>query len=138
MKQFVQICSFDNYIEANLVLGMLQDQGINCHLQDEHTITIDPLLSPALGGMKLMVYKTQAPRAVELLKEAEKEYVKTINCPFCKTQSLEVVVKTKKPGSLWNALKSMLLTGQTETVTKKFVCKNCGSSFKELPRAENF
>jgi hypothetical protein len=52
---FIQVRSYDNYIYAHIVLSMLQDSGINCHLKDEYTITIDPLLSPALGGIKLMV-----------------------------------------------------------------------------------
>lgn len=52
-------------------MGMLQEAGINCHLKDEYTVTVDPFLSPAIGGMKLMVYATQAERAAELLKETE-------------------------------------------------------------------
>ena len=68
---FVQLRSFDNYIYAHITLSMLQDAGINCHLKDEYMITLDPLLSPALGGMKLMVYPSQAQRAIELLEEAE-------------------------------------------------------------------
>jgi hypothetical protein len=48
---------------------MLQDSGINCHLKDEYTITIDPLLSPALGGIKLMVAGSQLERALELLEQ---------------------------------------------------------------------
>jgi hypothetical protein len=69
---FIQIRSFDNYIYAHIVLGMLQDAGINCHLKDEYTITIDPFLSPAIGGMKLMVHSSQAERAVELLEQTER------------------------------------------------------------------
>ena len=70
---FVELCSFDNYVTANITLGMLQNAGINCHLKDELTITIDPLLSPMLGGIKIMVYESQAQRALELLNEREKE-----------------------------------------------------------------
>ena len=69
---FIQIRSFDNYIYAHIVLGMLQDAGINCHLKDEYTITIDPFLSPAIGGMKLMVHSSQAERAIELLEQTER------------------------------------------------------------------
>ncbi len=72
---FVQVRSFDNYIQANIQLGMLQEEGINCHLIDEYIITLDPLLSPALGGMKLMVYETQAGRALDLLKESERDEI---------------------------------------------------------------
>jgi hypothetical protein len=66
---YIQVRSYDNYIYAHIVLSMLQDAGINCHLKDEYTITIDPLLSPALGGIKLMVAGSQLERALELLAE---------------------------------------------------------------------
>jgi hypothetical protein len=69
---FVHLRSFDNYVQANIQLGMLQDLGINCHLQDEYTITIDPLLSNAIGGMKLMVFDTQVSRALSILEQTEK------------------------------------------------------------------
>jgi hypothetical protein len=69
--EFVQLRSFDNYISAHIRLGMLQDAGINCHLKDEYSVTIQPFLSPALGGMKLMVYPSQIERASRLLEETE-------------------------------------------------------------------
>jgi hypothetical protein len=69
--EFVEVRAFDNYIYAHIVLARLQDAGINCHLKDEFTITIDPLLSPALGGIKLMVAAAQADSALELLAEPE-------------------------------------------------------------------
>jgi len=71
VMNFVQLRAYDNYISAHISMGMLQDAGINCHLENEHTITLDPFLSPALGGMKLMVYPTQVERAVRLLEQAE-------------------------------------------------------------------
>jgi len=51
-------------------MGRLTDEYINCHLQDEYTVTIDPLLSNAVGGIKLMVAETQAERALEILNTA--------------------------------------------------------------------
>jgi hypothetical protein len=66
---FIQVRSYDNYIYAHIILSMLQDAGINCYLKDEYTITIDPLLSPALGGIKVMVADSQLERALELLEE---------------------------------------------------------------------
>jgi hypothetical protein len=71
--EFVQLRSFDNYISAHIRLGMLQDAGINCHLRDEYSVTIQPFLSPALGGMKLMVYPSQIERASRLLEETERQ-----------------------------------------------------------------
>jgi hypothetical protein len=69
---FVEVASFDNYVTANITLGMLQEAGINCHLKDEYTVTIDPFLSPMLGGIKIMVYEQQVQRAIELLNARDK------------------------------------------------------------------
>jgi hypothetical protein len=69
VDRFIEIGAYDNYIYAHIVLAKLRDAGINCHLKDEYTITIDPLLSPALGGIKLMVAQSQVGRAKELLEE---------------------------------------------------------------------
>jgi hypothetical protein len=69
--EFIQVRAFDNYIFAHIRMGMLQEAGINCHLKDEYTVTVDPFLSPALGGMKLMVESTQVQRALDLLKETD-------------------------------------------------------------------
>lgn len=65
--KYIPLCSFDNYIPAHIALGRLKEEFINCYLQDEYTVTIDPLLSNAIGGIKLMVAETQAQRALDIL-----------------------------------------------------------------------
>jgi DNA-directed RNA polymerase subunit M/transcription elongation factor TFIIS len=131
--EFVPLRSFDNYIEANIVLSMLMASNINCHLKDENTITIDPLLSPALGGIKLMVHHAHAERAWELLDDAEQQYLKSIPCPVCKAHTLKTVSITKKHKCKLAALISMLLNGQSVEVTKIYQCTTCGYDFRELP-----
>ena len=66
--KFVLLCSFDNYIPAHIALGRLKEEFINCYLQDEYSVTIDPFLSNAIGGIKLMVAETQLERAREILE----------------------------------------------------------------------
>jgi len=68
---FVLLATFDNYIPAHIALGKLKDEFINCYLQDEYTVTIDPLLSNAIGGIKLMVAVSQAERALDILNQKE-------------------------------------------------------------------
>ena len=45
---------YSNYIDANIIMGRLEEEGINCWLKDENTVTIDPILTNAVGGIKLM------------------------------------------------------------------------------------
>ncbi len=134
VMDFVQLRTFDNYIEANIVMNMLQHASINCHLKDENIITIDPLLSPALGGMKLMVHHAHVPRAWDLMEEAERAYLKDIPCPICKAHELKTVSITKNHRCKLAALASMLLNGHSVEVTKIYRCHKCGYDFKQLPR----
>ncbi|RYY53447.1 MAG: hypothetical protein EOO09_17955 [Chitinophagaceae bacterium] len=65
--KYVLLSSFDNYIDAHIALGRLEDAYINCHLRDDHSVTLNPFLSNAIGGIKLMVAESQASRATEVL-----------------------------------------------------------------------
>lgn len=65
---FIPILSFYDYIEANIILGRLQGEGINCWLKDENSATITPFFSNSIGGIKLMVASAQATRALELVE----------------------------------------------------------------------
>jgi hypothetical protein len=69
--EFVILQTFDNYISAHIALGRLKEEYINCHLQDEYSVTIDPFLSNAIGGIKLMVVEIQAERAMSILNSSQ-------------------------------------------------------------------
>ena len=64
---FVPLRSYDSYIPANLMLQRLEAEGIRGYLQDEHSVTINPLFANAVGGIKLMIFESQIGRAEELL-----------------------------------------------------------------------
>jgi hypothetical protein len=130
---YVELRSFDNYIEARIVLTMLQSGDINCHLKDEHILTVDPLLTPALGGIKLMVYHSQAERAWDLMEQAEHNYLKSIPCPVCKEHRLKLVSITRQHKCRLSAIISMLLNGSAMEIKKVYQCEGCGYDFKELP-----
>lgn len=132
---FKQIASFDNYLLANMTLGLLEENNINCHLKDENIVTIDPLLNPAVGGIKLMVHETQTDRAKALISEAEAAYLSELVCPYCKNKGLFAEEKTDTPQSFMGLLKNKILYGQSSLYSKKYRCKSCKSIIEELPSA---
>jgi hypothetical protein len=133
---FVNISSYDNYVNANMQLSMLEEQGINCHLKDEHTVTIDPLLSPAIGGIKLMVVESQVERARQILEDAETAWLETVPCPVCKNFTLQKIVNVTEFPTLWGKLVSMIANGQTREVKKYYRCTHCTSKFDDLPASQ--
>jgi len=130
---FKQIASYDNYMLANMTLGLLEENNINCHLKDENIVTIDPLLNPAVGGIKLMVDEIQFDRATGLLKEAETTYLDELTCPYCHNKGLVAEEKINAPQSFWGKLKNQIAYGQTATYKKQYRCKNCKSLLDKLP-----
>lgn len=130
---FKQIASYDNFMVANMTLGLLEENDINCHLKDENIVMIDPFLSPAVGGIKLMVADVQFDRAVQIIKEAEDSYIKQIPCNVCKNYTLKVEEKINSPNTFWGKLKNQIAYGQTATYTKQYRCNYCNNLFAELP-----
>jgi hypothetical protein len=130
---FKKIASYDNFMVANMTLGMLEENGINCHLKDENIVTIDPLLNPAVGGIKLMVADVQYERALTILKDAETNYIQQIPCKICKKNTLTMEEKINNPTTFWGKLKNQIAYGQTETYQKLYRCSTCNNLFSELP-----
>ena len=130
---YKQIASYDNFLLANMTLGLLQENNVNCYLKDENIVTVDPLLSPAIGGIKLLVEENDFADAEGLIKDAEAAYLKEIPCPNCKSLSLVVEEKTDNPTGFWEKLKNQVAYGQTSTYSKMYRCNNCKKLFSELP-----
>ena len=53
---FTTIATFPYSSEAQIVKGKLQSEGIQVYLADEYTIDSDPLISQAIGGVKIQVF----------------------------------------------------------------------------------
>ncbi len=133
---YLQLRSFDNYLYANILLSRLKDEGFDCYLKDENTITIDPLLSPAIGGMKLMVREEDVARAIALIERIEADHLATIPCPSCGQRALQQLKKTTGPKNFFAALLSQLFIGSTSQEKRFYRCSNCGKVMDEMPVAE--
>src|SRR5215510_12922242 len=96
MMNFVLLQSYDNYVSAHIAMGRLEEDGINCWLKDENTVTIDPVLTNAVGGIKLMVANTQAERAFELLKQFRSDQKSILKCGRCGSSNIELVTTPRK------------------------------------------
>lgn len=78
---------FEYSTEANLKKSKLDSEGIRTMLMDEKTVDSDPLISQAIGGVKLLVLNEDLEKAVEIYSEI-RDYVKDEDgndmiCPSC-------------------------------------------------------
>lgn len=134
--EYVQLRAYDNYIEAHLRLQQLEAEGIRAVLKDEYTVTIDPMLSNAVGGIKLMVPDVQWQRANTVIESLEKKYRGTLTCPQCGSHSIQKVANPHKPLNWFTALTSWLLGSYAIAVKDHYRCFECGYATDQLPEQE--
>lgn len=134
---FIHIDTFINYIDANIIQGRLESEGINCWLKDENTVTIDPILTNAVGGIKLMVADVQAERAVELLYSFREEKKKLIRCLHCGSGNVEFVSTPRKASNWIGALFGFFFGDFAIAVDKVYHCFDCEREFSEKEMDES-
>ena len=129
--RYVQLQSYDNYIEANIICSRLEQEEIVCWLKDENTVTIDPILTNAVGGIKLMVAESQAERAFELLKQFRSEQKSALKCPRCGSSNIEFVTTPRKASNWVGVIIGLLFTNYALSADKVYHCFSCGFEFEK-------
>ena len=133
---FIVAQVYSNYIDANIIMGRLEEEGINCWLKDENTVTIDPILTNAVGGIKLMVPESQADRAFELLRQFRVEQQSRLKCPRCGSSNVDLVTTPRKASNWVGVIIGLLFTNYALSPDKVYHCFECGFEFEELPQPE--
>lgn len=134
--EFSLLRSYDNYVSAHIVMGRLEEDGIRCWLKDENTVTIDPVLTHAVGGIKLMVDARQKERAVEILRVLDNEAKKTTPCPQCGSLNVDFV-STPRKASNWASVVVGFFTGYAIPVDKRYHCFDCGNEYDVKEKEED-
>lgn len=136
MNDFITIATYDDYLSANLDKQKLDEQGIDCYLADENTVTIKWILKNALGGIKLRVPAQQTEEALRILNEKREEMQvdfklegkeNDLICPNCGSNNTGTEKYSKSiAGWTW------LLLGFPITATpiKQHRCFYCGHKWE--------
>jgi hypothetical protein len=89
---FVAVAAFSQNTELPIVETQLNAMGIRYHLLGENTVAINPLLSGAIGGVRLMVHPEDAEAAAEIVQELRREQAEAYalaerTCPQCQSEN---------------------------------------------------
>ena len=130
---FKTIARFQYSSEAQIIKGRLEADGIQVFLSDNLTIDTDPLVSNAIGGVKLKVLSYQAEEAEAILKSINKFSVgndgEAIKCPNCKSERIELY-STINDGKAFFAFIFGVLFSSLPFYTKhKYRCEDCKTEF---------
>nr|WP_068891519.1 DUF2007 domain-containing protein [Pedobacter panaciterrae] len=135
MDKIVVFKTFYNPIEANIVKSRLMDSGVQCFLSDENTITINPLYTQALGGVKLHVFERDIPLVKSILHDENIQLPQEETepgaeiCPNCGSSHVGYVQATKKRFSLLTMIISFALLIYPFYAKKTYHCFDCEYEF---------
>ncbi|TBN03923.1 DUF2007 domain-containing protein [Hyunsoonleella flava] len=138
LQTFTTVAKFQYSSEAQIIKGRLESEGIQVFLRDNFTIDTDPLVSNAIGGVKLKVLSHQVEEAKEILNAINEYSINgegnNINCPNCNSEKVKVY-STIRDGKSFLAFIFALLINLFVSIlpfyTKyKYKCENCSTEFK--------
>lgn len=98
-QEFHILGTFEFPADVQIIKGRLEAEGIPVFLRDETTINSDPLISSAIGGVKLQVYSSDRERAKKIYDEVRNYATdaegRPIVCPNCKATKSEIYYSRK-------------------------------------------
>jgi hypothetical protein len=148
MDKIVVFETYYNPIEANIVKARLMDSGVQCFLSDENTITINPLYTQALGGVKLHLFERDVETAKSILQDEDVQLAldeavgdeqdllskdprqSSGICPNCGSDHVGYVQATKRRFGVLTMIVSLLLLVYPFRVKKTHHCFDCGNEFE--------
>ena len=94
------LATFEYSTEAHVMKSRLDSDGFITMLMDEKTIDSDPLISNAIGGVKLLVHNNDFEKAVKVYNEIRR-YQKDkngndISCPKCNSNRILIAPIQRK------------------------------------------
>lgn len=137
IMEFKTLRTYQNYFTAHIMLTKLRQAGIECFLNDEFTVTIDPILSNAVGGIKLVVKTEDAAEVEKIIESFEEAYRKNAVCPKCGGNSIVLVAKKNTP-NLLTILLSWLFSGYAVSAQGIYECEDCHHQMESLPEPFNY
>jgi len=132
--ELITVQTFDNYFTANIILTRLQASGVVCFLKDENTVTIDPILCNAIGGIKLVVSKADEAATIKLLRGYQIEYLLSATCPMCGSNSFTQIAKPEAVNFI-TAIITWLFSSYAVVPKYVYQCGNCNYECEDLPNA---
>jgi len=133
MPTFRTIARFQYTSEAQIIKGRLEAEGIRVFLQDHVTIDTDPLVSNAIGGVKLKVLADDALKARHILgsihQYALDDQGDKIYCPNCNGYKVELFSTLSNFKSLIAFLVSLISSTLPVYTRYKYKCCDCGHTF---------
>lgn len=130
---FKTIARFEYSSEAQIIKGRLEADGIQVFLTDNLTIDTDPLVSNAIGGVKLKVLSEDAIKAQKILQSIQKYSLddkgEFVHCPNCDSEHVQMFSTIKNLKSFFAFIFGFFAGTLPFYAKHKYRCEDCNTEF---------
>jgi hypothetical protein len=85
----VTVAAFDTPLKASILASRLEAEGIECFIADAEVVGLNNLLAGAVGGVKVQVRESDAPRASAVARETATRGPEKPLCPRCESNEVQ-------------------------------------------------
>ena len=128
---FVTIARYQYSTEAQIIKGRLEADGISVFLKDNITIDTDPLVSHAIGGIKLNVLAKDEIKAKAILESisayALDDEGKAMTCSNCDSTQISLYSTLNDFKSLFYFLIGFITGTLPFSARYQYKCENCNN-----------
>jgi len=128
----VLVGTFPQPHDAHMAQMALESEGVDSFLEGEYAVSVNPLLSSAMGGVRLLVAASDAELAARILQEyrqerAEAEAKRARTCPRCSRGD-----GTTIPSSILFGILAVMTLGVLSLLVSlaKYKCPGCGHRWR--------
>jgi hypothetical protein len=122
----VRLISCDTAVEAYLIKGKLNNEGIECFITNENSSTLMPYYNHMLGfSVQVMIDEADLERARELVKDKLEPDNKAIICPYYGSDKIGLGLGKHKAMKLFNIFATLLAFIPLGNLKPKYYCKQC-------------
>ncbi len=119
----------NNAVEANLIKGMLENNGIECFLTNENFSGLMPNYNGIMGsGVQVIIDENDMDRAKELISSQTKP--DEIICPECGSPNTESSLGSNKIKKLLTIILSVFTGSPFGNIKNTYYCNDCNTEFK--------
>ncbi|WP_320815870.1 DUF2007 domain-containing protein [Flavobacterium sp.] len=134
-EKFKLVSTYQYSSEAIIFKGKLESEEIEVFLRDNNTIDTDPLVSNAIGGVKMYVRTEDFERAVHVLSNISAFSLDNkgnlLKCPNCKQEKLQLLSVIDDAKSFFSMLLALMFFVLPFYTKYKYRCANCNYELEQ-------
>jgi hypothetical protein len=135
--KIVTLTAYYDPMEAQIVRGRLEANGISCFIADDNMLAANPFYNQALGGIKIKVFEHDLEKCREILAEDAvlESDDELMTCPYCKSTQVHYGAAPVKR-NWFSIILAALISTFPIYLYRTWICRDCGASFNPPQKNE--